>query len=213
MAYDFNGSTQRIDSNSSITALSFPITMSCWARTDVASTGQRVFTLRRDSASLSGCIEIGTNATNQWFANMNLTTTNSVASMSTAYSINTWYHLVGVFYSNANRELYVDGVFQAGNTASITDAAHGLPTIGCRRRINSFDIFFNGKIAEAAVWNITLNSSEINSLYKGYKATKVRPENLVYYAPLVRSGNDETSANIPTLVNNPVVFEHPRRYG
>jgi len=72
-----------------------------------------------------------------------------------------------------------------------------------------------GYIAEVAIWNDTLTTDELTSLYKGTKASQIRPQNLKFYMPLVRNIYDETASTTSItsgFTANPQV-NHVRRYG
>jgi hypothetical protein len=44
----------------------------------------------------------------------------------------------------------------------------------------------DGRTAEVGIWNAALTAAEIASLAKGMTPDKIRPQSLVFYAPLVR---------------------------
>jgi hypothetical protein len=137
---------------------------------------------------------------------------------STGLTSNKWYHVAGVFLSNTRRWCFVDGV--SGNADTSVRAAFtgpdwtlvgaGRTTLGggfaSQRR-------FNGKIAEAAVWNVQLTNEEIMSLAKGACPTQVRPQSLEFYAPLVNKTQelmyDRGFSGVGAGLI-PAVFEHTR---
>ena len=166
---------------------------------------------------------------------------------------NTWVHMVGVVnvVSATNRtiQLYVNG--STGTiSASILAAELSVPapfnrtTIGGTKVVSSSsggaagcENNYNGYIAECAIWNTVLTASEIKTLYNGIPANNIRPQNLTFYAPLIRdlntvvgaytlspeSGTTATSLpitgntfNSPNYVFHPqtgVTETHPRRFG
>ena len=71
----------------------------------------------------------------------------------------------------------------------------------------------NGYIAESAIWDIALNSSEINALAKGYKPSLIRPNKLQFYSPLIRNLIDTRKGVSITNNNSATVIQHPRIYG
>lgn len=44
--------------------------------------------------------------------------------------------------------------------------------------------YFDGDIAEAAIWNVALSDAEIAMLAKGLSPLRVRPASLVSYVPM-----------------------------
>jgi hypothetical protein len=70
----------------------------------------------------------------------------------------------------------------------------------------------DGRIAEVGIWNAALTAAEIASLAKGMTCDKVRPESLVFYAPLVRDLQDLSGGLTITNNNAATVATHPRVY-
>ena len=70
----------------------------------------------------------------------------------------------------------------------------------------------NGLIAEVGIWNVALTVAEIASLAKGITCEKVRPQSLVFYAPLVRDLSDQKGGRAITNNNGATVANHPRIY-
>lgn len=68
--------------------------------------------------------------------------------------------------------------------------------------------YFDGKIAELAIWNRILTAGEAAILGKGFSPLFI-PNGLVFYAPMIRSIPDMKSGNVGTATNA-VVFPHPR---
>lgn len=72
--------------------------------------------------------------------------------------------------------------------------------------------FGNGRYAEVGIWNAALTAAEVASLAKGMTCDKIRPQNLVFYAPLVRDLIDAKGGLTITNNNSSTVAEHPRVY-
>lgn len=214
MAYDFvAASSQRIEANSSFAALSFPFTLSCWARPDLTGTLRTLFSMPR--ATFASNIALKQSAGNLWQAVHVYGGTTGASSSSSSLSTGTWVHLVGVFNSNTSRTLYVDGSAQTADTTTVTTGTFKLPTLGyLQSPVGTFSQPYDGKLAECAVWSVALTDPEILSLARGFRPTLVRPQSLVYYAPLAGSANDLKDNVAPTLTNTPTADPlHPRRYG
>jgi len=67
-------------------------------------------------------------------------------------------------------------------------------------------------IAEVGIWNAALTQPEIASLAKGMTCDKIRPQNLVFYTPLVRDLIDQKGGLVITNNNAATVAAHPRIY-
>jgi len=55
---------------------------------------------------------------------------------------------------------------------------------------NAFIPAITGRVCEVAVWNIVLASKDLEMLGKGISPLHVRPDALIFYAPVVRDGQD-----------------------
>jgi len=69
-----------------------------------------------------------------------------------------------------------------------------------------------GQIAEVGIWNAALTAAEIASLANGMTCEKIRPQSLVFYAPLVRDLIDQKGGLAITNNNAATVSNHPRIY-
>ena len=67
-------------------------------------------------------------------------------------------------------------------------------------------------MAEVGIWNVALTAEEIASLADGFTCDKVRPQSLVFYAPLVRDLIDHKGGLTITNNNTATVAAHPRVY-
>ena len=124
----------------------------------------------------------------------------------------TWIHVCGVFSSLSNRELFIDGVSQG--TSQLAIASQGTFTsiaIGARYA-TTLGNFFTGRIADAGVWGVALTAAEVASLAKGFACSRVRPQSLAFYAPLVRDLVDASRGLAITNNNSATVENHLRIY-
>ncbi len=190
-------------------------------------------------------------------------TTSTIAGVSAWYgptgggSLQTgqWVHLVGlVGITTGNQrtlQLYVNGVLSnttvtvpVANTPELAGNTFNRTTIGGLKVSSSSaggmagcENNFKGYVAEVALWGATLSAEEIQSLYSGVPADRIRPQNLAFYAPLIRdlntvvgdytlspeSGTTFTSLPVsgltfvsPLYSGHPqtgITETHPRRYG
>jgi hypothetical protein len=129
-------------------------------------------------------------------------------------ALNTWYHVAGVYESATSRKAYINGSNESAandNSNSVTPSGVNLLIIGGRFN-TTIGGYFTGDIAEVGIWNVALTASEIASLAKGMTCDKIRPQSLVFYAPLVRDLIDAKGGRTITNNNGATVANHPRVY-
>ncbi len=68
----------------------------------------------------------------------------------------------------------------------------------------------DGNMAEVAVWSVQLTDAEQAILGAGYSPLLVRPESILFYAPLIRADQDLVGGLALTATNAPTVESHPR---
>jgi hypothetical protein len=213
MAYDFNGTSQVLQA--SAPAVSVPLTFACWFNTSQGT-----------SATAKVLVQISnpTSATNNfWRLAIGGGGTNIVAitgqngvngrSDTTAITLNAWNHAAAVFSSSTSRVPYLNAV--AGtvlNTSNLTPVSPSVYTSGASAVNNIYNTFYGGLIAEVGIWNVALTQPEIASLAKGMTCNKVRPQSLVFYAPLIRNLQDVRGGLTITNNNGATVANHPRVY-
>ena len=86
----------------------------------------------------------------------------------TQYSLNTWYHLVGVI-NNGTSRLYVNGVLQNDSTSIAVSPAVGPFMLG-KFYDGVNDFLFGGKIGGGRFYNRVLTQSEITQNYNAQKS-------------------------------------------
>ena len=126
-----------------------------------------------------------------------------------------WIHLCATFNPSTRQELFVNGTSEAVKTSSVAASifSGSAPLwIGAQSDIFSKNNMWDGLIAECAVYNAALTAAEIASLAKGMTCDKVRPQSLVFYAPLVRNIIDAKGGLTITNNNGATVANHPRIY-
>ena len=99
------------------------------------------------------------------------------------YSLSTWQHAAGVWTTTTDRKVYIDGGSEGTDTASSDPANEDRTFLGAAAD-SSISDFFNGNLAEAAIWDVALSTSEVAALANGWTPLRVRPTALVAYWPL-----------------------------
>jgi len=129
-------------------------------------------------------------------------------------ALNTWYHVAGVYESATSRKAYINGSNDSAandNSNSVTPSGVNLLTIGGRFN-TTIGSYFPGDIAEVGIGNAALTAAEVASLANGMTCDKIRPQSLVFYAPLVRDLIDAKGGRTITNNNGATVANHPRIY-
>jgi hypothetical protein len=93
-----------------------------------------------------------------------------------------WNHGAGVWASTTSRIAYHNGVPGAANTTTRSPAGVDRTTIASGYGADNG--FFDGLIAEAAIWNVALTDAEVAALAKGVSPRRIQPTALVAYWPL-----------------------------
>ncbi len=214
MAYNFNGTSQRL--NTASTPVNAPaFSMACWFKPSTLSGGR---------VPLSICNTSGNSTTSRYNLSIRGNTlfaiqvSNAAAALTSTDTIspnvNAWNHGCGVFTSTASRTVYLNGanaVTQSSTNAPNTADINAV-YIGTQLTSNSFVNYFEGDIAEVGIWNVALTAAEVASLAKGMTCDKIRPQNLVFYAPLVRNLQDAKGGLTITNNGGAIAATHPRVY-
>lgn len=160
-----------------------PLTMACWFRPSSVGISQTLMMASADATvnyfrlyvTAGDLLSAATGAT-----------TAATASVSPTVSAGTWCHGAGVFAAGNSRAVFLHGVNKATNTTSRTPA--GINRAGVGRKIDDTSSYFNGVIAEAAIWSAALTDAEVLLLAQGVPPPQVRPQSLVAYWPLREPG-------------------------
>jgi hypothetical protein len=219
MAYEFNGTSQYLNVGSAPVS-GAPLTLACWFNSDSATTNQTILGISADI--------VGIGNVSNWFrirlagavagdpvqAEAAVSPTFAGASSSVGYTTGSWHHACGVFSNNASRTIYLDGANSSTNTTSVSPTGLNGIQIGAiyHEDLNSIVNYTDGRIAEVGIWNAALTAAEVASLAKGMTCDKVRPQSLVFYAPLVRDLIDAKGGLTITNNNGATVANHPRVY-
>lgn len=159
---DFNGTTQSLNNNSVLGALSYPRSFQAWMNFDSVSGDRAIFalgdasihyySLKKDSGT--GTIVFRSNNNTQ-AANVDTGITPSTA---------TWYHCVVIQNSSTSVTIYINNV--ETNTAATTFVATvGQFYLAYLGRSGAW--YTDGRIDEVGIWNRALTSTEVGQLYNG----------------------------------------------
>jgi len=135
----------------------------------------------------------------------NITSGEFYASTAIERTQNRWHHACGVFAASNSRTIYIDAGNEGTNTldtGEMASAALDSITIGLEGDSTPTDPW-NGSLIWPAVWNAALTPSEILLLSSGVSPHLVRPENLVFFAPLDGRPDDMrclVTGEVPTSI-------------
>jgi hypothetical protein len=132
----------------------------------------------------------------------------AAAATSSGYSANTWHHAAAVFDAVDSRAVFIDGGGKGTNATSVTPASLDQTAIGVQLGIGVSG-GTSGRVAEVGIWDVALTDAEVAVLAAGYSPLLVRPQNLVFYAPLVREILDVVGGVSLTNTGS-TVGDHPR---
>lgn len=213
MAYNF---LNQSIAESKITAIgsffSYPLTINCWFYATTSGVGiMNLVELCENTASIVHMLRLNSN-TNQVQYN---TATLLSATSSASYTTNTWNMATAVGTSATSRTVYLNAANSGTQTTSRTPTTPDRVCIGFVRTNGSDTPTYEGYLAEVAIWNVTLTTNELSSLYTGTKANQIRPQNLKFYMPLVRNIYDATASttSITSVFDPNPEVNHVRRYG
>lgn len=211
MARSFNGST---DLYCATTDQPAALTLSIWAsHNSTANIGTALWIGRYDVADEADILlfrgDTGGDPVQYRFSDGAAA---AGANHGSAYSADTIYNLLGVMASNTSHSIFRDGSGKVTSASSIAAGNKNRIAIGGYWASSAISDRLNGVAAKAAFWQTFLNDDEAVSLAKGFSPRRIRPQQLVFYAPLVRTVFDWRRANGFTDSGSGVA-DHPRTYG
>jgi hypothetical protein len=206
MAIDYNNSSYHLTTTTPVTAV--PLTMACWFNADSNTIVDSLMSIA-DSATDSEMWRLAVSGTSTVRVGAKAAGLNTYVSTTATFSAAVWNHACATFETTELRNIYLNGENKI--SGSQLRATTGLDRIGialtCGLTITEL---FSGLIAEAAIWNVALTDAEVAQLGKGYSPLLVRPDGLVFYAPLVRNVQDVIGGLTLTATGSPTVVAHPR---
>tara|TARA_S200000501_G_C20865118_1_gene761536 strand:- start:95 stop:4819 length:4725 start_codon:yes stop_codon:yes gene_type:complete len=218
----FNGSSSKIvlpNSSLGITDAS-NFSFSCWFNTN-SSTQDNQGILWANGSNTGVRFGVGINSTSQGgdtsvYFGVGTSSFTYINSGTSAFTANTWVHVVGVKSSTTGMSLYVNNVLKATNTGA-TGAASTTST-GDNRiggyKTTAESSWFNGKIDQVRIFDKALSPGEVNSLYNETTTTVAlttisNPSTIAYYK--MADASDETGSYNGTA--STVNFNVQGKYG
>jgi hypothetical protein len=210
MAYEFAAASSQYLSTASSPASGTPMTIASWVRPIQTTLTQAIVAVGVTSGVDRNQIGIAAGGAAQVAVQGGAAFSQVISG--NALTVNVWQHLCGTFTNTSLRDLYQDGVNTATGTTTINTQSGATSLLIGARYNTSLGLYASSNIAEVGVWNAALTAAEIASLAKGMTCDKVRPQSLVFYAPLVRDLIDYKGGLTITNNNTATVANHPRVY-
>jgi hypothetical protein len=210
MAYEFSSSSSQFLRAESFASLSFPFTISCQFNPKNI-TQNMVLAAISDAGGGNRCVMVLGGALAGDPVRIDVLGAGA-ADSTVGFTSNAWQHACGVWSSTTSRTVYLNGSNSSTSTASVVQQTINRVLIGMRTSNDVNGLFMEGFIAEVGIWNAALTAAEVASLADGMTCDKVRPQNLVFYAPLVRDLIDAKGGLTITNNNGATVANHPRVY-
>lgn len=214
MSYDFDGTNDWIGNITTCPVTSGPCSAVCWFWPNAANI--HMINLANSSGETNFRFSVDTSN----FLQLNALVSGNGVTLDTSGTVSRAGWNFGGFrvVSATERKIYLASypsyiLETASATVSRNPTGFTRLHIGSRRNNSTTDNYFNGKIAEVAIWNTALSDSDFISMLIGISCTLVRPQNLVFYAPLIRDIVDFSKTRL-ALTNNggATVADHPRIY-
>jgi hypothetical protein len=181
--------------------------MACWFKPNASTAAAGILTVGDSNANMYGGI-IALGATS-WALDLNgLGNANGAALVS-----GTWAHLGGITASATSRTAYKDGVAGTPTAVSATlTGAMDRTNVGAITSTTR-QLFLTGDVAECGIWNAALAAKDMVALAAGAPVPLVRPDALVFYAPVYGTMSPEPDVRggrSLTLGGTPPGTAHPR---
>jgi hypothetical protein len=212
MAYEFDGSTDRVDWTNTWNPYQNACSVSVWIYPRSTSTGY-ITNLGESDDSAGVLIRLYDDEHIIWLRSG--ATSKYRGSLGGGVSLNTWAHLVGRdpatdFGDYTEMTIYKDGTevsYSSGNSQNgVTESQFtGVHSVGGMKYDDSR--CFDGYVCEYAMWDRVITISEKDALAKGYSPLFF-PAGLRFHVPLIRPAIDVLSGNYGTLDGTTVV-PHP----
>ena len=185
-----------------------PMTMAAWIRPTSFATTQVAMAIG-DSAA-SGRTQLSISTAGVLTATTVGSTSGSANATAGTLVAGTWAHIAGTFGALNSRTGWVNAVAGTTETTAVVGAlAANTITIGTRYNAGALGIYANADLFMVGVWDVVLGAADIAALAKGFAPSFIRPQNLIFNAPLIRdlmdyskSGTALTAVNGPTVSNS-----------
>ena len=205
-----NASSENLEIDNAVVTTT-PLTMACWFNTDNLTDFQvLMFVGDKDVSNHQWRLVLAGDEPGDRIDAVAFTpSAYSEAETTTAYTTDTWEHACGVFTSSTSRAAFRNGGSKGTNSETSDPLSADRTAIGTDADSNPGS-YMSGSIAEAAIWDVALTDAEVATLGDGFSPLFVRPQNLVFYVPLIRDADEDIVGGLSlTAINTPSISVHP----
>lgn len=215
MARAFSAAGSQYLSTTQSPVQSHPLTIVCWVRTAnvVANPTQALVAAGRVNTNNRHSLQLVNNASAaQAVSRQDLNAGVAAQTANNVVAQGVWTHVAATFESPTLRQVWAGGVVGGTNTTAATPSGpFDYVAIGSRYN-PTLGAYANGDIADVGIWNVVLTADEIAALARGVTCDQIRPQSLVFYAPLIRDLVDVRGGLTITNNNGVTVSDHTRVY-
>jgi hypothetical protein len=177
----FNGTSSTFAEYAGAIVNAFPVTMSCWFYPADNTTTQCLLG-EMVAASTQNYVIVAAGAVAGDPVQLWYNGSSRVASTN-AYSVNVWNHVCAIAASSTDRRMFLNNVKATAVTTFTWPTTMTVTDIGRKGNLTAAN-FFNGLVAEAAIWNVALSDGEVAALAAGVRPVDIQPTALKAYWPL-----------------------------
>lgn len=186
---DFDNTDDSLETNTAVTAPT-TITFSIWMRADSSGEGGfgRIMVFDNGAAASTEGLSISAGLDLAW--RVDWSTTDLTDTFDTNLSTGVWYHIL-ITYDGSSVSNHAVAYVNGASTTSPSASASGTLTTSFNEiiigNVGDGARTFDGKLSEAAIWNVVLTQSEIDILAKSRVKNiplQIRPSALMRYWPL-----------------------------
>ena len=177
-----------------------PVTLSAWIYTNDAANNQGIVGLTDNNDEFL-LLQARMAIAGDPLGALEYDTAWKVATSGTSISTATWHHVMGVFKSSTSRIVYLDGVDKVENTDLQDVHVEDLTRILIGTHKQAGGAYFEGNIAEVAIWQAELTDANAVSLAAGANPSFINPDNLSKYWRLLSDGTSAIGGNTLIAAN------------
>jgi hypothetical protein len=186
MSRSFDGSTQYADA-ASVPVTAAPVTFACWYMVDDLSADRQLALIGNGSGGSNPRIDFYIRGTDDAPATRGVNAAGTARSgvATAAATTGVWQHFTGI-EAGTSRAAFLNGGNKGSNSFSLT-----IDSLTAMRLGRRGTTWHDGLLAEVGVWNVALSDGEVAALGRGVNPRLIRPNALVFYAPLWGTSDPE----------------------
>lgn len=190
-----------------------PLSMACWFNVASSGTNRTFVSIGKNNAtSQRNNIYFGTSTTGKIAVRQFVNEAFSSVNTTTSHSTGVWQFAGAVLPTSGNAKAVLNTEIVSGTFTTTTPPGMNATAVGAQHYLSSgWADYMNGYVAEAAIWNVALTDADLGILAVGFSPELVRPEALVFYAPLIGSFRDSRTT-IMSSNGSPAIADHNRIY-